>query len=199
MRRDAVCFSISVCLSSCLSVVFKILFSNSLVFLHAYSNSSQLLSCCLLYAIAPDRYFLLATRNAIRQVTINETGSKLKDVMEPIWLTDDTIAVAIDYNPKSQMIYYSDVSGGKIVEISINNSQKLVADGLGVVDGLAVDWASDLLYYTDTSHDIIGVVHTSGAPRKAIIESGLDQPRDIALDPANASVSCCLVALRTVC
>ena len=88
------------------------------------------------------------------------------------------------------MIYYSDVSTGEIVEVSINGSQRLVANDLGVVDGLAVDWTSDLLYYTDTTHDIIGVVHTSGAPRRTIIESGLDEPKAIALDPANASVFC---------
>ena len=146
-------------------------------------------------AIAPDEYLLLATANAIRQVTINETGSGLKDVMEPVWLTDDQRAIAIDYHPKSQMIYYSDVRAGKIMELSINGSQRVVADGLGVVDGVAVDWTSDLLYYTDATHDLVGVVHTSGAPRRVVIESGLDRPRGIALDPNNASVSCCLLAL----
>ena len=151
-----------------------------------------------MYAVAPDEYFLLATANAIRQVTINETGSGLKDVMEPAWLADGARAKASDYNAKTQMIYYSDVRAGKIVELSINGSQRLVADGLGAVNGLAVDWTSDLLYYTDAIHDLVGVVHTSGAPRRVVIESGLDRPRGIALDPNNASVSCCLLALHTV-
>ena len=133
---------------------------------------------------------MLATNNAIHRLSINETGSQLRGVAAPVWLTDTSIAVAIDYNAKSNMIYYSDVSTGEIVEVSINGSQRLVANDLGVVDGLAVDWTSDLLYYTDTTHDIIGVVHTSGAPRRTIIESGLDEPKAIALDPANASVFC---------
>ena len=130
-------------------------------------------------------------------MTINETGGELRDVREPVWVPDGRRAVAIDYNARTNMIYYSDIKGGEIVELSTNGSQRLVADGLGVVDGLAVDWTSDLLYYTDTTHDIIGVIHTSGALRKVIIESGLEEPRDIALDPNNASVSC-LVALCTV-
>ena len=146
-----------------------------------------------LCAVAPDEYFLLATANAIRQVTINETGNELKDVREPVWLADDTRAVAIDYNAKSEMVYYSDVGAGTIVELATNGSQRVVTDGLGVVEGIAVDWTSDLLYYTDTTHDMIGVIHTSGAPRKVIIESGLHQPRSIALDPNTASVPCFFV------
>ena len=179
-------------------VIFLI--SVSLVLSVFYTSGQSYNYRFWLLLIAPDKFFLLATSNAIRQVTINETGGELKDVMQPVWLADDARAMAIDYNAKSQMVYYSNNRAGKIMELSINGSQRLrvVADVLGVVDGLAVDWTNDLLYYTDTTHDIIGVVHTSGAPRKAIIESGLDQPRDIALDPANASVSCCLVALRTV-
>lgn len=54
-----------------------------------------------------------------------------------------------------------------------------------VADGIAVDPASGLLFYTDTGYDVIVAMRTDGSASKVVISQGLDQPRAICLDPSN--------------
>ena len=54
-----------------------------------------------------------------------------------------------------------------------------------VADGIAVDYISRLLIYTDTGKDIISLLSMDGATEKVVINSGLDQPRAIEVDPIN--------------
>ena len=51
-------------------------------------------------------------------------------------------------------------------------------------DGLAVDWVARNLYWTDTGTDRIEVSRLNGTSRKVLINENLDEPRAIALDPA---------------
>lgn len=50
-------------------------------------------------------------------------------------------------------------------------------------DGIAVDWLSRNLYWTDTGSDLIQVAKLTDFTRKVIISEGLDEPRAIVLDP----------------
>ena len=54
-----------------------------------------------------------------------------------------------------------------------------------VADGLAVDSISRLLVYTDAGTDTINLLSLDGTKQKVVINSGLDQPRAIELDPLN--------------
>ena len=56
------------------------------------------------------------------------------------------------------------------MEISGRNRSILrtVVGGEGVSDGLAVDWTSDFIYYTDPTYDAIAVVHVSGKPKEGL-------------------------------
>jgi len=71
--------------------------------------------------------------------------------------------------------------------------QVLVSDDLSNPDGLAYDWVHHNLYWTDAGHDRIEVLSLRGAVatnqehgvtwRRTLIDSGLDEPRAIVLDP----------------
>lgn len=50
-------------------------------------------------------------------------------------------------------------------------------------DGIAVDWLSRNLYWTDTGSDLIQVAKLTDFTRKVIISEGLDEPRAIVVDP----------------
>lgn len=50
-------------------------------------------------------------------------------------------------------------------------------------DGLAVDWISGKLYWTDTGYKTIEVSDIDGKHNQDLISVGLDEPRAIALDP----------------
>ena len=49
--------------------------------------------------------------------------------------------------------------------------------------GLAVDWVTLKLYWTDTGTDRIEVSNLDGSMRTVIIWQQLDRPRDIIVDP----------------
>ena len=51
--------------------------------------------------------------------------------------------------------------------------------------GLAVDWGSEKLYWTDSEMGRIEVSNLDGSMRSVLIWSGLNQPRDIIVDPVS--------------
>lgn len=51
--------------------------------------------------------------------------------------------------------------------------------------GVAIDWISGNLYWTDTGIDRISVSRLDGSHRRTVVFDGLDEPRALAVDPAN--------------
>ena len=84
-----------------------------------------------------------------------------------------------------QLIYYADNTRRVISRVSLNGApteQIVVSNGLGEVQGLAVDWISGNVFFSDSTHGTIRQYHpTSGAITTVL--SGLDQPRSIAVYP----------------
>lgn len=50
-------------------------------------------------------------------------------------------------------------------------------------DGIAVDWISRNLYWTDKGTDRIEMSRLNGSSRHVIVAEGLQEPRAIVLDP----------------
>lgn len=59
----------------------------------------------------------------------------------------------------------------------------IIRDDLGQVDGIAVEWESGLLYWTDFIFERIEVATLDGKFRKTLISTSLYSPRGIAVDP----------------
>lgn len=57
-----------------------------------------------------------------------------------------------------------------------------------MANGIAVDHISRLLFYTDTLKETITLMTLDGLHEKVVINSGLDQPRAIELDPINGMI-----------
>ena len=66
----------------------------------------------------------------------------------------------------------------------ITDVQIVISSQIKHPDGLAVDWVARNLYWTDTGTDRIEVSRLNGTSRKVLINENLDEPRAIALDPA---------------
>ena len=94
-------------------------------------------------------------------------------------------AVAIDVHFSSGYIFWSDVTDLNIKRFRIGGSTMTIITGIGVCGGLAVDWRTSQLYWTDESYDKISVSDLDGNNQRSLIYSGLDAPRDIAIDPDN--------------
>lgn len=54
--------------------------------------------------------------------------------------------------------------------------------------GLAFDWITDKLYWTDSATLRIEVSNLDGTIRSLLIWNNLDKPRDIVLDPIRRSI-----------
>ncbi|CAG0883349.1 unnamed protein product [Darwinula stevensoni] len=103
-----------------------------------------------------------------------------------------TNAIALDFDLRERCIYWSDVSPlrsqlKKMCEIG--KSQTIHAVQMTDIhnpDGLAVDWIGRNLYWCDRSTKTIEVSTLKGLYRKVLIQTGLREPRAIALHPDKA-------------
>ncbi|PFX17351.1 Low-density lipoprotein receptor-related protein 6 [Stylophora pistillata] len=64
-------------------------------------------------------------------------------------------------------------------------STATVISNIGVCYGLAVQWRTSQLYWTDKTYDMISVSDLDGNNQSTLISSELEEPRAIALDPDN--------------
>nr|XP_019597875.1 PREDICTED: prolow-density lipoprotein receptor-related protein 1 isoform X3 [Rhinolophus sinicus] len=98
-------------------------------------------------------------------------------------------AVALDFDYREQMIYWTDVTtqGSMIRRMHLNGSnvQVLHRTGLSNPDGLAVDWVGGNLYWCDKGRDTIEVSKLNGAYRTVLVSSGLREPRALVVDVQN--------------
>ena len=97
-------------------------------------------------------------------------------------------AVAIDVHFSLGYIFWSDVTDLNIKRFRIGGSTTTIITAIGVCGGLAVNWRTSQLYWTDQSYDKISVSDLNGNNQGIVIYSGLDAPRDIALDPDSGYV-----------
>ena len=100
-----------------------------------------------------------------------------------------TRAVAIDVHFSLGYIFWSDVLEQNIKRFRIDlASTSTIITGIGVCDGLAVDWRTSQLYWTDTTYNKISISDLNGSNQRTLVSSELEEPRGIALDLDNGYV-----------
>lgn len=93
-------------------------------------------------------------------------------------------AVGVAYDCQEDFIYWSDVSGRMISKIKPDGSKMAtVLQDVKSAEGLAIDWLSRNVYFTDSVDKTIEVASLNGLYRKVLIKTGLNNPRGIAVDP----------------
>ena len=92
--------------------------------------------------------------------------------------------VAVDVHFSLGYIFWSDVAEFKLKRSCIDGTNvTIINNNVGVCDGLAVEWMTAQLYWTDTTNDSIWVSDLEGNNPRILVYTGLDEPRGIALDP----------------
>ncbi|KAI8496523.1 Low-density lipoprotein receptor- protein 2 [Branchiostoma belcheri] len=88
------------------------------------------------------------------------------------------------------LVYFTDTSSKTIKRASLPTdpahlgiTQDLGISDLSEPDGIAVDWVSGLLYWTDAGTNKIEVSMLDGRYRKTLISNNLDKPAAIAVNP----------------
>lgn len=126
-------------------------------------------------ADGPQEMLLLARRPEIDIVYLDSPDYSYKFLP----LVDIKFAIAVDYDPVDDFIYWSDDEVKKIQRARRNASdqQDVVVSDIENPDGIALDWIARNLYWTDAGTDRIEVMRVEGGFRKVIIMDKLVDPR----------------------
>ena len=100
-------------------------------------------------------------------------------------------AVALDVHVSEKTIYWSDITEKVIKRMNLSSGivEDIITDGLGSVEGLAVEWESQLIYWSDYTYSSIEVASLDGSQRKLLFTEKVGRPRGIALYPKKGWVT----------
>ncbi|XP_040564168.1 low-density lipoprotein receptor-related protein 6 [Lepeophtheirus salmonis] len=133
---------------------------------------------------------LMARRDDLRKISLDTPD--LTDLVIPLQFDDNNSSskhemnsIAIDYDPVLGDVYWTDQFLG-IHRAKLDGSEvtDVIIDEVDHPDGLAVDWLTRNVYWSDTGTDRIEVARLNdGKIRRVVVSGDLDEPRGIALDP----------------
>lgn len=149
---------------------------------------------------APEKLLIFARKKDLRLKHLDEGAAHQHAVVIPVDGVKSAVALAWDSNTES--IFWTDVEKDTINRAHWNgsNQQILIHTNIGrevknlcldiydcefVVSpaGLAYDWITDKIYWTDAGTAHIEVANSDGSLRALLVWEDLDKPRDIVVDP----------------
>ena len=95
-------------------------------------------------------------------------------------------ALDINFHYQDQLLFWTDVSTGKILRKSLKEDSKIetiVHIRVRQPEGIAIDWVTKKIYWTDFHLKLIEVVNLDGTQRSVLFWDNLDKPRAIVADP----------------
>ncbi|XP_017772684.1 PREDICTED: low-density lipoprotein receptor-related protein 6 [Nicrophorus vespilloides] len=152
---------------------YGLLYITSILNINCYDNNPLPSSTLLLYSTTTD----------IRIVNI--TKPKFKPTILIKNLTD---GAALDFHYGNKKICWTDHGLESIQCVGFNSTAiddniDIIGTGILSPDGLACDWFTNKLYWTDSDTNRIEVASIDKKYRKVLFWTDMDQPRAIALDP----------------
>ncbi|XP_012280055.1 low-density lipoprotein receptor-related protein 6 [Orussus abietinus] len=132
-------------------------------------------------AKGPEELLLIVQRNEICRISLDSPD--YTNFVLP--LTGIKHAIAIDFDPIEEMLYWTDDQACAIRRAFLDGSgqEDVVTTEVGNPDGIAIDWIARNMYWTDTGTDRIEVARLNGTSRKVLVNEDLIEPRAIALAP----------------
>ncbi|XP_028413507.1 very low-density lipoprotein receptor-like isoform X2 [Dendronephthya gigantea] len=95
--------------------------------------------------------------------------------------------IAVDYHFGEDLMYWTDGKNTSIQRTTLNGDTKIrketIITDVKAPDGIAVDWVTGKLYWTDAWKKTIEVASLRGEHRRALITTDIDMPRAIVLHP----------------
>ncbi|XP_028394968.1 LOW QUALITY PROTEIN: uncharacterized protein LOC114519101 [Dendronephthya gigantea] len=93
-------------------------------------------------------------------------------------------AVPIGIDTKQQHIYFGEHTLGLIYRVNYDGTSKtLIMKDVVYVEGVAIDWIGRKMYWTTYKSGTIEVATLDGKFRKVLLNTGLEYPRGMAVDP----------------
>ncbi|XP_049327868.1 low-density lipoprotein receptor-related protein 1 isoform X3 [Astyanax mexicanus] len=126
-------------------------------------------------------FLLYSVHEGIRGIPLDPADKS--DALVPV--SGSSLAVGIDFHADNDTIYWVDMGLSTISRAKRDQTwrEDVVTNGIGRVEGIAVDWIAGNIYWTDQGFDVIEVARLNGLFRYVVISQGLDKPRAIAIHP----------------
>lgn len=139
---------------------------------------------------ADNEYLFVSQPNNISR--INLVSGKIDSIALP----DLSAATALEYDITSKCLFYADarldIIGRMCTDANENQTVQILVDtNVGSIEGLAYDWVSELLYFTDAENhmiEVIKIAHFDASIkhffRQSVIDTGEESKiRGIAVNP----------------
>ncbi|OQV14980.1 Low-density lipoprotein receptor-related protein 2 [Hypsibius exemplaris] len=132
-------------------------------------------------------FIVYSSQSAIRGVVKDgfQQESFTDAVMPIVGSLRGTNFVALDFDARNNYIYFSDVVADVIYRYHPDGTGKepiVLSENEGV-EGIAVDWASQLLYFLDSGRSTLSCVSLRNTTWRRTIMSNLSRPRALAIHP----------------
>ncbi|KAG9350071.1 hypothetical protein JZ751_026424, partial [Albula glossodonta] len=148
--------------------------------------------CRLGYDLQADRrscfqltdYLLVATQTAVRGIPLNV--SQQEDVILPLSGLGTTFSSsAVEYDANEEAIFYNDRSRSLIYKAAVSGTSQQILTGyrIGMVEAMAYDWTSKVLFWTSSSYRTVTAFKVTDKSRRDIAKD-LKNPRGIAVHPS---------------
>ncbi|NWV51617.1 LRP1 protein, partial [Daphoenositta chrysoptera] len=126
-------------------------------------------------------FLLYSVHEGIRGIPLDPNDKS--DALVPV--SGTSLAVGIDFHAENDTIYWVDMGLSTISRAKRDQTWREdgVTNGIGRVEGIAVDWIAGNIYWTDQGFDVIEVARLNGSFRYVVISQGLDKPRAITVHP----------------
>ena len=125
---------------------------------------------------------IVGTEDAVLKIDLRNTSRitqlQVKNVM------------SLDFSSDKNLVYWSNKKEIKQLSLQTGISEVIPFhhndySSVPFPEGLAVDWISGKLYWTDAKRDAIYVADLRNARKMTIIEGKIDSPKAIVVSPSN--------------
>ncbi|XP_077997838.1 low-density lipoprotein receptor-related protein 2-like [Glandiceps talaboti] len=141
-----------------------------------YQREPDRSTCKAISDVAP--YLIFSNRYYIRRLSLDRTHYEL--IAQGF-----SSVVALDFDVREERLYFIDVPKSILQRMYLNGTglETIVEHYIPDGEGIAVDWVGRKIYWADRTNDMIEVAELDGKNRKALVSSGLSEPRAIAAHP----------------
>ena len=96
---------------------------------------------------------------------------------------DDSDPFLTQYTDNYNILFLETEKAPKVSVIQSFSFPQVIVDDLGQVDGLAYEWVTRKIYFTDYIYERLEVANADGSYRKTLFYTNMYNPRGIAVDP----------------
>ncbi|XP_068223129.1 low-density lipoprotein receptor-related protein 1 isoform X3 [Palaemon carinicauda] len=94
------------------------------------------------------------------------------------------MATRLDFHAMQDLIIWADGDQGTITSIKRDGTKRhIIVDNIETVQGIAVDWVAENLYWTNSAADVIEMCRLNGSDVFILVANGLEKPGAIAVHP----------------